>query len=99
MVALELCAGVANRAALARLERHVLAPYQRRGRVFSPSYGTWKAAGAALGQLRGNLTRSFYNDVLIAASCREHGVTLVTRNVGDFERIARVLPFAFASPI
>ena len=83
---------------MARLERHVFAPYEQRGRVFAPGYSTWKAAGSVAARFRERLTRSFYSDILIAASCREHGVTLVTRNVGDFERIARVLPFAFTAP-
>jgi predicted nucleic acid-binding protein len=41
------------------------------------------------------VTRSFGIDVLIAASCREAGVIVVTRNGRDCERIARVLPFEY----
>lgn len=97
VVALELRAGAATPATARRLERHVFAPFERRGRIFSPSYSAWKAAGGAAARLRGHLTRSFYNDILIAASCREHGVILITRNGRDFERIAALLPFRFVA--
>jgi predicted nucleic acid-binding protein len=93
VVAMELRAGARGGAA-ARLERHVLRPFEERGRVFAPSYATWKRAGAVLAEL-GDARRSFHNDVLLAASCREHGVTLVTRNVKDFRRIRAVLAFDF----
>ena len=94
VVAAELRAGARTRNAAAKLEANVLRPFERRGRVFTPGYSAWTAAGAALAAL-GDSTRSFYNDVLLAASCREHGVTLVTGNVRDFERIRRVLTFDF----
>lgn len=95
VVVLELRAGARSPAAAAKLERHVFRPFEHRGRIFAPSYGTWKEAGAALARLGGGAASGFYNDVLIAASCREHGVTLVTRNVRDFRRIQTVLPFDF----
>lgn len=95
IVALELRAGATSARDAASLDDHVFAPFERRGRVFAPSYATWKMAGAAMASLRGNqLTRSFCNDILLAASCREHGIALVTRNVGDFERIRRALSFS-----
>lgn len=101
VVALELRAGVRRRDAES-LQANVFAPFERRGRVFAASYATWKQAGVALALLASSeglrlsqVSRAFFNDVLLAASCREHGVTLVTRNVRDFTRIARVLPFSF----
>ena len=94
VVALELRAGARRDGDAHRLERRVLRPFERRGRVFAPSYVTWVEAGGALAQF-GEATRAFYNDVLLAASCREHGITLVTRNVRDFGRIGDVLPFDF----
>jgi predicted nucleic acid-binding protein len=36
----------------------------------------------------GNVARSFTNDVLLAMSCREAGIVLVTSNLADFTRIA-----------
>ncbi len=101
VVVFELRAG-ARPADADALEAHVFGPFERRGRVFAPSYGSWKLAGAALAALAARdglrlaqVSRGFANDVLLAASCREHGVTLVTRNTRDFARIRRVLPFRF----
>jgi hypothetical protein len=42
--------------------------------------------------------RSFAFDVLLAYSCREHGVVLVTRNARDMQRIRRVFTFAHVAP-
>jgi len=41
---------------------------------------------------------SLLNDALIAASCREQGITLITKD-GDFKRLAPfVRGFRYASP-
>ena len=102
VVAAELRAGVRSAADLRSLETEVLAPFERRGRVITPTYRAWGFAGdvlARLAELEGlelkKVTRSFGNDVLIAASCREAGVTVVTHNARDCERIARVMPFDY----
>lgn len=88
-----------------RLQAHVFAPFERRARVLTPSYAAWKHAGAILARLRKaeglelrTVPRGFVNDVLLAVTCRESGVTLVTENARDFARIRRVLPFEFVSP-
>jgi predicted nucleic acid-binding protein len=41
------------------------------------------------------LSKAFGNDVLLALSCREAGLVLVTDNRRDFERIHRRVPFSF----
>jgi len=102
IVVQELRAGVRGRAA-ARLESAIVAPFERRGRIITPSYGAWKESGRVLAELvaprKWNETpRSFVNDVLLAMTCREAGVVLVTRNMHDFTRIAAVRPFSFAPP-
>jgi predicted nucleic acid-binding protein len=99
VVAHELRAGARGRSA-AVLEKHVIEPFERRGRVFTPSYEAWKEAGRVLAQLtKGSgwvgASRAFVNDVILAMSCRESGVVLVTRNITDFARIARVRAFDF----
>lgn len=86
-----------------RVERNLFAPFERRGRVFFPTYAAWSRAGDVLRELRGPgampaISRSFGNDVLIALSCREAGVTLVTSNTRDFARIAAVTPVDFVEP-
>ncbi|MFN2566657.1 MAG: type II toxin-antitoxin system VapC family toxin [Gemmatimonadaceae bacterium] len=87
------------------LERHVFAPFERRGRLLTPSYAAWNESGRVLTDLveRSRLewrsiSRGFVNDVLLAMTCREARVTLVTDNRRDFERIARVRSFDFAEP-
>jgi predicted nucleic acid-binding protein len=96
----ELRAGVRGKAA-ERVDAGLIAPYERRGRVFTPSYQAWKDAGEILSELVApsqwkSVSRGFVNDVLLAMACREAGVTLVTNNTKDFERIARVRKFDFS---
>lgn len=104
VVAQELLAGVTGTAAKV-IQHSVLGPFERRGRVIVPSYAAWKETGVVVSALiaRGTarwpeVSRSFVNDILLAMSCREAGVVLVTENVKDFERIADVRPFAFTMP-
>jgi len=100
----ELRAGARPRQ-VADLERHVIAPFERRGRLLTPSYAAWKEGGRVLAGIVERdptgwhtLSRGFVNDVLLAMTCREAGVTLVTDNRRDFERIAQVRAFAFVEP-
>lgn len=104
VVAQELRAGVRGKAANV-LEQSVLLPFEKRGRVIVPGYTAWKGAGEVLSALVEarklrwpDVSRSFVNDVLIALSCREAGVVLVTENQRDFARIAEVRRFEFVAP-
>lgn len=102
VVAQELRAGVRGRAA-SRLESAILEPFERRGRIFAPSYAAWKEAGRVLSALVApaawaSVSRSFVNDVVLAMSCREADVVLVTANVADFARIASIRRFDFVRP-
>jgi len=105
VVAQELRAGARTDDAADRLQRLLFDPFERRGRVITPSYTAWKRAGDALAALAHDeglelrrISKGFANDVLLAAACREAGVTLVTANRRDFERITRVAPFDFVDP-
>ncbi|GJG86280.1 hypothetical protein tb265_14610 [Gemmatimonadetes bacterium T265] len=63
----------------------------------TPTHEDWMAAGAALQRLGGEEAtrgRSFWNDLLIAASCARVSATLLTRNVEDFRPILRIIPVA-----
>jgi predicted nucleic acid-binding protein len=97
VVALELRAGARSDSHRAAVES-LLAPYAARGRVITPSFEAFVEAGRALAALveRERLVLaaaapSFRYDVLLAASCREAGVVLLTANHGDFTRIKRHL--------
>lgn len=102
VVAQELRAGVAAHAA-AKFEAAMFAPYERRGRLITPSYEAWKETGRVLAELVAPaqwrfVARSFVNDVVLAMSCRESGAILVTGNTKDFARIASVRAFDFVHP-
>lgn len=105
VVVKELLAGARNARAAHRLQQLVFDPFERRGRLITPSFAAWKQAGHVLStiveteglELR-RTNRGFENDVLLAMSCREAGVTLVTENRRDFARIAGVAPFDFVDP-
>ena len=99
VVAHELLAGARGEAA-ARVEMGLIAPFQHRGRIFTPTFSAWKESASVLAELVApanwrSVTRSFVNDVLLAMACREAGVVLITNNTNDFERIARVRKFDF----
>jgi len=103
VVAAELRAGAGR--SRATLERVVLAPYLRRGRVIAPFSNSWEALGDTLatlvhreGLVLAQVRRSFVFDILVAHSCRETGAVLVSSNKRDLERISRVFAFEFVAP-
>ena len=73
-------------AAREKLEARVLGPFVRRGRLLTPSAAAWDVRGLTLATLEdredlalGQVRRSFAFDILLAYSCRERGMVLVTR--------------------
>jgi len=105
VVAQELRAGMQSAQHRARLERVVLEVYSRRGRVLTPSRQAWSESGNVLAEMAwreglevGKVSKAFGNDVLLALSCREAGVVLVTDNVRDFGRIQRYVQFEYTAP-
>ena len=105
VVAQELRAGARSHAARRLLERHVLDPFVRRDRVVTPSARAWHDSGDLLADLAveeglevRRVSKAFGNDVLLALSCREAGVVLVTDNDRNFERIRRRVRFEFVGP-
>lgn len=80
-------------------------PFESRRRIITPSLADWVRSGEIVAQLvhskilsPGGFGRPFLNDALLAASCRSAGLTLVTNNVADFERIQRIERFDFIQP-
>lgn len=105
VVAAELRAGAGSTADRRILERHVLSPFTRRGRLVNPSPAAWADLGVTLatlveddGLVLREVRRSFVFDILIARSCREIGATLISRNVTGLSRIAKVFSFDFVEP-
>lgn len=97
VVVAELLVGVATPSERARLLQRTLGVVDGVN-VLTPSHEDWLAAGDALNELGGGAAtkgRSFWNDLLIAASCARVGATLVTRNAEDFRRVQRAIPVVF----
>ena len=97
VVAQELLAGAIDARREKLIHDSLIEPFERRGRVVAPSFGAWKRAGRIISRLvqqkrlsPGGFNRSFMNDCVLAASCRESGLTLVTRNAKDFDLIRKV---------
>lgn len=105
VVAQELLAGASTQVDRRKLERHVLGVYARRRRIVTPSQRAWERSGVVLGALARReglelrrVSKAFGNDILLALSCREAGMVLVTDNERDFARIARTTRFDFIRP-
>jgi predicted nucleic acid-binding protein len=105
VVAQELMAGAVSAKWRRDIERGVVGPFERRGRIVLPSYPAWKRSGEVVAELvrrraisPGGVRHSFLNDVVLATSCREGGFVLVTRNRSDFELIAKVESVRFEEP-
>ena len=105
VVAQELLAGAMDRRRERLVEESLIKPFEKRGRGVIPSFAAWKAAGSILGRLvqqkhlsPGGFQRPFLNDCVLAASCRETGLTLITLNRQDFDLIRRVCRFDYTDP-
>jgi predicted nucleic acid-binding protein len=97
IVAQEMLAGALNRDRERAIRANLISPFERRGRLITPSYSAWTRAGHVMAELvsrklmsPGGFGRSFVNDCLLATSCRERGATLITLNTKDFELIQNV---------
>ena len=101
----ELAAGARNADAARDVQRGIFEPFERRKRVFAPSSAAFTESGrvfAAIAAREGwrqlDEKPSLLNDALIAASCRERGITLITKD-GDFKRLASLVRgFRYAAP-
>jgi predicted nucleic acid-binding protein len=91
VVILELRAGARTARQASLLEREIIQRFARVDRVFTPSADAFSTAGKLLATLASregwaaDAQPSLVNDALLAASCRESGVTLITRD-SDFAR-------------
>jgi predicted nucleic acid-binding protein len=101
----ELAAGARTADAARDVQRGVFAPFERRRRVFAPSAAAFAESGRVLAAVAAregwqslDEKPSLLNDALIAASCREQGITLITKDA-DFKRLAPFCKgFRYAAP-
>lgn len=105
VVAAELLSGAIDPAQERKIQREFLAHLEAAGRVVTPTHRAWKRASAIITQLvrarklsATGIPRSFINDCLIAASAREHGFTLITANIRDFDMIRSVAAVNVTAP-
>jgi predicted nucleic acid-binding protein len=101
----ELAAGARTADTARELQKGVFDPFEKRRRVFVPSGAAFAESGRVLAGLAKREgwqpfddKPSLLNDALIAASCREQGITLITRDA-DFKRLAPLVSgFRYSSP-
>ena len=101
----ELAAGARTPDAARDVQQGVFEPFDRRRRVFAPSSAACAESGRVLAAVAAregwqlfDEKPSLLNDALIAASCRERGVTLITKDA-DFKRLAPfVRGFRYSAP-
>lgn len=105
VVASELLVGAQSPRRERAVRRTLIEPFRTRRRFVIPAWSTWALATAidrrlrAIPATRTRLAeRSFFHDILIAASAREVGATIVTLNTEDFGAIARYVDITFVEP-
>ncbi len=98
VVLFELLVGAQSPKKAEALRRGLVEPFAGRRRIHVPTRSTWESAAAvdrrlrSRGGLEASLSqRRFANDILIAASAREIGATIITRNQADFTILAHIL--------
>jgi len=101
----ELLVGARTEAKAREVQEYLVGPLIRAGRVITPSHAAWVQAGSVVAAIaRGEkrdlrtIPKSLMNDVLLAASCRESGVTLITDNTADFRMIEQYLRHSHVEP-
>lgn len=84
--------------AAVREELEEILSHMRDERIFAPSSRAWVEAGLMVGILartqkyQPSERRRLLNDALLFMTAREHGLTLVSRNVGDMDLLGQLRP-------
>lgn len=100
VVVAELLVGLADQRDRAALLTRVYATVSSQ-LVLTPIHEDWERAADGLRRLGGSAVaprRSFWNDLLLAASCARTGYALITSNRADFRRVAREIPVEIVEP-
>jgi predicted nucleic acid-binding protein len=98
----ELLVGAITVAKSKEIRETVAGPFRRTRRIFTPGSDAWETAAEAIATMARRqrralktMPKSLINDFLLAASCRESGIVLVTFNTADFDAIRRYMRFQF----
>lgn len=105
VVASELLVGAERPDRERALRRTLIEPFRVRRRLITPTWSTWELATETDRRLRRRpgagsrlAQRSFFHDILIAASARELGATIITMNTDDFAVIGRHIDIKYVAP-
>jgi predicted nucleic acid-binding protein len=105
VVAAEILVGAKSAEYERRARRGLIEPFRDRRRLITPSWAAWDRAAQIDRRLRTRAAhrnkldqRSFFQDILIAASAREFGAAIITENRADFALIARYVDVEFVTP-
>ena len=105
VVASELLVGAQKLDRERAVLRTLVEPFRTRRRLVTPMWSTWALAAKIDRGIRrqaANRTwlerRSSMQDILIAATAREVGATIITENASDFTLIGRHVDIAFVPP-
>ena len=105
VVASELLIGAQRPDRERAIRRTLIEPFRTRRRLLTPTWSTWELAAKIDRGIRARAAnrakldqRSFLQDILIAASAREVGATIITENTADFLLIGRHVDIAFTTP-
>lgn len=99
VVSEELFAGAKSRRGRRNVEA-LLRPFERAGRIVTPTHQNWRDTGVVLSELMEARTdlksklAGLANDCLLALSARSIGATIYTRNKADFSLIQKLRPFS-----
>jgi predicted nucleic acid-binding protein len=101
----ELLVGASSEAKAREVREVLLGPLIRAGRVITPTHAVWDQAGSAIAEMARrerrdlrSIPKSLVNDFLLAASCREAGVTLISDNTEDFALIRKYVRHNHIAP-
>jgi predicted nucleic acid-binding protein len=101
----ELLVGANTPAKASEIRKNIVGPLERTRRVIAPSHAAWEASADAIARMARKtkrdlrtLPKSLIRDYLLAASCREAGVTLVTENAADFAEIRQYVAVDYQAP-
>jgi len=101
----ELLVGANTDSKARAIDESIVEPLRKVGRLVTPSHAAWAASAEAISRMvrkerrdLRSIPKSLIHDYLLAASCREEGMTLVTENVADFKEVRRYLRFEYTRP-
>ena len=92
VVVAELEAGARTRLTREWLDDHLLASFERRGRIVAPTRQEWRKAGRLMSETpTGSPYAARQNDLLLATQARERGWMVITRD-RDFTELRSSVP-------